>query len=149
MSNFIHQDLYDKFLINMPIICTDLLIFYKDNYLLIRRKDEPARGQLWFPGSRIRKGELGEQAAIRIAKEEVGLNCTVRKSLGFYETIFDTGPNNIPVHSVNLCYLLHASDNKVRLDSTSSEYIWVPTTRCPTELDQRLKNFVEEVFGEY
>lgn len=150
MSSWIPQGLYDEIIKNVPIVCVDILIWYQDHYLLVKRNREPAKGQYWFPGGRIHKGELAYSAALRIAMEEVGLDCSVRKSLGFYETIFDKSTvENHGIHSVNLCYLLHSSTNKVKLDSTSDEYQWVPTTRSPLNLDPRLKNFIDEVFGEY
>jgi colanic acid biosynthesis protein WcaH len=147
--SFIPQDLYNQFLENMPIVCTDLLIWNEGKYLLVRRKNEPAKDMVWFPGGRILKGELSEKAALRIARSEVGLECTVRKNLGTYETIFKSGPFGISVHSINLCYLLHASSSIVHLDNDHSEYFWVAQDRCPPELDPRLKNFVEAVFGDY
>lgn len=147
--NLIPQDIYNQFLENMPIVCIDILIWHNCNYLLVRRKNEPAKSQLWFPGGRLFKGETLEQAALRIAKSEVGLDCSIRKNLGVYETIFPSGPNNIPVHSINVCYLLHASSSRVWLDGNHSEHIWVPQDRCPPELDSRLKQFVEMVFGDY
>ncbi len=141
MSNFIE-------LRNMPIVCCDILIYNSGNYLLIRRKQEPCKDQLYFPGGRIKKGESPEEACVRIAKEEVGLDCVVRKFLGVYNTIFSTGPNNIPVHTVNLTYFLHSHSDKVLLDNTSSEYLWVNQSRSPNELDDKLKEFIEQVFLE-
>ncbi len=150
MTNKIPQPLYDEIIKNLPIVCVDVLIWHLDSYLLVRRKNEPALGQLWFPGGRVQLNEYGENTALRVAKEEVGLDCKVRKSLGVYETIFNQGPiEGFGIHTVNLCYLLHATSNKVKLDDQSSEFLWIPTSRCPAELDNRLKNFIEEVFGQY
>lgn len=147
MHKYIEQDLYDKILENMPIVCVDLLIFCQGQYLLVRRKNEPMKNQLWFPGGRLFKNEKSEHAALRIAKSEVGLDCSIRKFLGVYETEFDSGPNNIPVHSVNLTYLLRASSNKIKLDEHHSEYYWISNSTNPIELDYRLREFVDAVFG--
>jgi GDP-mannose mannosyl hydrolase len=147
-NNFIPQALYNEILRNVPIICVDLIIFLQGSYLLVRRNNEPAKNSLWFPGGRLRKNEKSEDAAIRISKDEVGLDCIVRKNLGVYETIFQTGPHDIPTHSVNFCYFLHAKNNNVKLDITSSEYMWIPQSRTPHDLDSRLKDFIEMVFGD-
>lgn len=147
-NDFIPQSLYNEILRNVPIICVDLIIFLHGNYLLTRRNNEPAKGQLWVPGGRLRKNEKSEDAALRIAKTEVGLDCVIRKNLGVYETIFSTGPENIPVHTVNLCYFLHAKNNNVKLDKTSSEHLWVSSDRIPHDLDYRLKDFIETVFSD-
>ncbi len=146
-NKLIEQKLFDQILINMPITCLDLLIYNQGRYLLVRRKNEPVKNQLWFPGGRLFKNEKLEAAAIRIAKNEVGLDCVVKNFLGVYETIFDTGPNNIPVHTINITYFLHAHDNIVKLDENHSEYTWANISRIPDELDVRLKDFVEMVFG--
>lgn len=150
VNKLIEQNLYNDILRNMPIVCVDLLIFCPTNcqYLLVRRKDEPLKDQLYFPGGRLFKNEKSEEAAIRIAKSEVGLNCSIRKFLGVYETIFQNGPYNIPVHSVNLTYYLHTSTNKVKLDDHHSEFQWVNASRIPPELDHNLRDFIYNVFGE-
>jgi ADP-ribose pyrophosphatase YjhB (NUDIX family) len=37
--------------------------------LLLRTKNEPAKGEWWFPGGRIKKGESLEQASHREVKD--------------------------------------------------------------------------------
>lgn len=147
VNNFIEQELYNKILENIPIVCCDLLIYNSGSYLLVRRNQEPCKGQLYFPGGRLFKHETLEQACIRIAKNECGLDCVVRKFLGVYETDFATGPNNIPVHTINLTYFLHAKNSNVTIDPTSSEYMWVSQNHIPQELSLKLKEFIEETLG--
>ncbi|MBU2458733.1 MAG: NUDIX domain-containing protein, partial [Planctomycetes bacterium] len=60
---------YRRILNNVPILCVDLLIVYNGKCLLLKRDNEPAKGEFWFAGGRIRKFESIENAAIRIAKE--------------------------------------------------------------------------------
>lgn len=145
----IEQELYNQILLNMPIICCDLLIFLRGQYLLIRRNQEPCKDQLYFPGGRLLKNETLENACIRIAREETGLECSVRKFLGVYETDFKTGPNGIPVHTINMTYFLHALSSDVRLDSTSSAYYWISQNNSPYDLDPKLVEFVEQVFVDH
>lgn len=148
-NKFIERTLYHDFLRNMPLICCDLLIWSKGKYLLMRRNNEPAKGSLWFPGGRMRKGETPEETCIRVASEEAGLNdCVVRKFLGVYNTIFPSGPEKIPVHSVNLTYFVHSHSDIVTLDSQHSEYMWIPQGNCPHDLDPKLTDFVQQVFLE-
>jgi colanic acid biosynthesis protein WcaH len=142
----IPQALYNEILRNLPIVCVDIFIYFEGKYLLVRRKNEPCKGNLWFAGGRLHKHEKLEDAAVRIAKNEVGLDCEVRRFMGVHETDFPTGPNNIPVHTINLTYFLVAKNDKVKLDHDHSEYMWVSQSNTPQELDAKLKEFVELVF---
>jgi colanic acid biosynthesis protein WcaH len=122
----INQDLYNKILENMPIICVDGVITNKDNKILfIKRENEPAKDEWWFPGGRLIKNELLEDAIIRKVKEETNLDVSIVSYLGFTETKFDTGPFGIPVHTINFTYhLVSNSYNNLKIDCLHSDFIW-------------------------
>lgn len=126
MSNKIPLNLYKKILTSVPIICVDVIISNKNNFLMVFRNTEPAKNQWWLPGGRVFKFETLEQAALRKAREETGLECRINNQVLTDNTIFSTGPNNIPVHSVNVCYSLYplSKQPKVALDSYSDNYKW-------------------------
>lgn len=112
--------LYSKILANIPIVCVDLLIEYNHHILLVQRKHEPLKGELFLPGGRLYRGESLEECAIRKAQEEVGKNdCLLGPMVHYQSTVYDT------VHSVNFCFLMMAVNNKAELDDTSSAYEWV------------------------
>lgn len=135
--NFIPEPEYRRIQEVMPILCVDLVIRQGDYFLLVRRANEPAKGQWWLPGGRVRKGEALTDAALRIAREETGLESEVEASLGLYETQFPTGPFGIPVHTVNACYRLRAKPGQlIRLDRHHTAFRWVLT--APDDLDPRL-----------
>ena len=92
-----------------------------------QRKDAPALGQWWLPGGRVLKGEMMKDAAIRKAREEVGIECHVASIIHTAETIFPDGPDGIPVHSINSCFFLYptSAEFQVRLDLHQSDYQWV------------------------
>ena len=100
-------DLYQEFIRFMPIACVDVVIMREGRALLIRRQDEPAKGQMWLPGGRVLKGELLRDAAVRKARSETGIACRVGPVIHTAETIFEDGPGGIPVHSINHCFLMH------------------------------------------
>ena len=103
----INQILYNQILENMPIICVDgVLINNKNEILFLKRENEPAKKEWWFPGGRLLKNERLEHAIIRKVKEETNLDVEVIKYIGTTETIFDNGPFDIPVHTVNFTYQL-------------------------------------------
>jgi len=124
----ISQQLYNQILEVMPIPCVDVCIVNQQNQiLLIRRKDEPEKNMWWVPGGRVFKGEMMKDTAKRKALEETGINCEVSHIIHTAETVFSTGPNNIPVHSVNVCYLAYPTNKDiiVTLDNHSSTYMWI------------------------
>ena len=121
----IPQDEYEQIIARVPIVCVDVVIYYESKILLIKRGDEPARGEWWLPGGRLFKGETIEACALRKAREETGLDCHYDSIVHFDSTIFETGPNNIPVHSVNFCVRLWTNTNGVNLDPSCLDYKWV------------------------
>jgi colanic acid biosynthesis protein WcaH len=47
-------DEYQKIVEQIPIVCVDAVIMNrKGQYLLVRRKNEPLKGEFWLPGGRI------------------------------------------------------------------------------------------------
>jgi len=54
----------------MPIVSVEALIVMDETLLFLRRNNQPAKGEWWFPGGRIRKGESLEEALRREVKEE-------------------------------------------------------------------------------
>ncbi len=151
-NNYIDQELYNQFLDKMPIVCVDLLLYSpkRNQFLLIRRNQEPLKGNLYFPGGRLFKNETLENGCKRIAKTETGLDCEVRRFLGVYETDFaNSSVEGIGTHTINLTYFLIAKNDEVKIDETSSSFTWTSVRNCPSDLDENLKRFVEQVFLDY
>ena len=116
---YIPQNEYNKILAQMPIVCVDIAIVYHSKILLIRRNEQPAKGEWWLPGGRLFKNESLESCAFRKAGVETGMLGKVGKMIHYQSTVFDT------VHSVNFCYMFHADNSNVRLDNTASEFKWI------------------------
>jgi colanic acid biosynthesis protein WcaH len=120
---------YKIILENIPICCVDIFIFHNDKILLIKRNIEPEKNKWWVPGGRIYKNETIENAIIRKAYEETGLNVKINKIMGVYETMFNTGiyeDLKTGTHTINICSLVEiVNNNLIRLDDTSSDYKWI------------------------
>lgn len=121
------DELYYQFLALMPLCCVDVAIVQGGAVLLVKRACAPAKGQWWLPGGRVLKGETLRQAAHRKAVGETGLDCHVGPLIHSAETLFDDGPGDISVHSVNSCFLLWPKEGgqKVQLDGQSIDFNWV------------------------
>ena len=124
---FIPEGLYHQIIENIPLACVDIAIVAKGAVLLVKRKDQPARGQWWVPGGRVFKGEMMRETASRKARTEVGIDCHVGPLIHTAETIFQDGPGGIPVHSINSCFFLYPvkHDFEPHLDEHQEEFWWV------------------------
>ncbi|WP_367175840.1 NUDIX domain-containing protein [Haloarcula rubripromontorii] len=89
-DEFIPQETFATCLDNMPQPCVDLVVEYEGGILLTRRQKEPAKGEWFWPGSRLYKGERLDDAAHRIAREELGLNLVTVEQLGISEHFWET-----------------------------------------------------------
>lgn len=139
----INQELYNQILENMPIICVDGVIINENNEVLfLKRKNEPEKNKWWFPGGRILKNELLSDAIIRKMKEELDVNVDILSYLGFTETIFDSGPNKIQVHTINFTFLLIIKNGCLNLDNDHSTFIWTKDFE-KLQLNQRIINLLK------
>jgi len=67
-----------------PSLAVDIIIFLNNKLVLIRRGREPFKDFFALPGGFVEYGETVENAAIREAKEETGLEVTKLTLLGVY-----------------------------------------------------------------
>jgi colanic acid biosynthesis protein WcaH len=114
-SDWIPQPLYNKIAKCIPIISVEALIVRGDELLFLRRINEPAKGEWWFPGGRIRKGESIEQTLRREVKEETGLIIIAYKLINVYSRVF---PER---HDVTIAYLCRCKKGEVKLNDEHSE----------------------------
>ena len=124
---FIPKEKYESILSVIPILCVDLLIRNADKILLLKRDNEPAKGEYWFPGGRVLKLETIKSAALRKAKEEVSLDCKFHDIISIEETIFKNN-NKISkeIHTVNIvCKLTATNIEGIWLDDLHSSFLWV------------------------
>ena len=92
----IQSELYRDILEVLPILCIDLVIQNEDGeYLLIKRKNEPLKGEWWVIGGRVVKGETLEECARRKISEELSINIGSLECIGYYEDQFDKCPFEI------------------------------------------------------
>lgn len=118
---------YRRVLGMMPILCVDCLVVNTSGeYLLVKRKNEPLKGEYWVPGGRVHKNERLTDAVRRKMREEIGVGVEIVKCCGFFEEFFDKSAENAEngVHAVSFLYLVKPCGDRIKLDDQSSEWGW-------------------------
>ncbi|WP_456367771.1 NUDIX domain-containing protein [Thermococcus sp.] len=82
-------------------ITVDAVIIHNNGVVLIRRKNEPFRDHYALPGGFVEYGETVEEALIREAREETGLNVRPIKLVGVYSRP-DRDPRG---HTITVAFL--------------------------------------------
>ncbi|ASJ11297.1 NUDIX hydrolase [Thermococcus sp. P6] len=82
-------------------LTVDLVILYRGNVVLIKRRNEPFKDRFALPGGFVEYGESVEEAALREAKEETGLDVRLVRLIGVY-----SDPKRDPRgHTVTVAFL--------------------------------------------
>ena len=85
--SFIPLDRYTDILKDLPIFCVDIVIKNdQEEYLLIKRNNEPKKGEWWVIGGRVLKGETAKDQIFSAYNQ----GKTQKNSNQFY---FDIGNN--------------------------------------------------------
>ena len=108
--------LYELIIDSIPIPSVEAIISKGNSLLFLRRQNSPAKGEWWFPGGRIRKGETLGEALYREVKEETGLEVIKSKLVNVYSRMFDGR------HDISIAYLCKCKGDKIILNNEHSEY---------------------------
>ena len=119
---------FSKVIENTPLISIDLIVYNKNNEVLLgKRVNEPAKDFWFVPGGRIFKDESLDDAFSRTVKSELGLSLARRDGTfyGLYEHFYD---NNVFNNSFSTHYIVLAHkivlDEIPKLNQQHSEYRW-------------------------
>jgi len=109
---YIPEPEYQKIIGITPIFCIDYLIKSLDrkSFLLLKRKEEPLKGEWWFPGGRMQIRESFECAQKRILKREIGVNLPLEgqpELIGISNYIFtNNSQKQKAVHTPTITFLI-------------------------------------------
>jgi 8-oxo-dGTP diphosphatase len=125
----------------MPIPSVEAVVLNKkDELLVLKRKNPPAKNEWWFPGGRMRKGETFEETLNREVKEETGLDVKIIKLLGVYSRVF------LERHDVSIVFLCEYNSGNMVLNSEHSEYRFLSISESLTKLHPELQKVVRDAF---
>lgn len=95
----------------------DAVVKTEGGVVLVKRGREPYKGKWALPGGFVSYGEKVEDAAVREAREETGLNIKLIKLAGVY-----SDPKRDPRgHAVSVCFLADAVGGKLKAGSDAAE----------------------------
>lgn len=128
VTGFIPEEDYKNILKLMPIPTVDVVVVWDGKFLLGKRVNKPDQGKWWIFGGRVFKGESLEDAMIRKAKEELGLDID-KSNLRFLvtgESMFDESELGGSTHTINAAYLVEFGDEpEIKFDESQiSEVKW-------------------------
>lgn len=114
-----------------PAVTADCVVIAKEiepKVLLIRRGNEPFKGQWAFPGGFMNMEETTEQCAVREIEEETGLKVTEIKQIGAYSKV-DRDPRGRTVTVAYLVVIDKAEAVKGGDDAAKAQ--WFPISGLP------------------
>jgi 8-oxo-dGTP diphosphatase len=88
-----------------------------DTIVLIKRKYDPYKSHWAIPGGFVEIGETVEQAAVREAWEETGLNVKLMELVGVYSDP-DRDPRG---HTVTIAYIAQTASGTLKADSDAED----------------------------
>lgn len=142
---------FSAFIEAMPQVCVELFVEYDDGVLLTKRTNEPAKGEWFWPGGRLFKGERPEAAARRIAADELGIDININELLGVYNQFWETSdlPGSPSRHTVNFVYRAHSSAGVVDIELDEQHEDWCIIRSPDPTLHDYVRQYLEDagVFG--
>ena len=144
MKEKIPYDIYREIIEKVPIPCIDLIVHDKEKVLLVKRRDHPAQNEWWLPGGAVYKNEKLEEAVLRKAKEELGLDVEIQRKLGVYEFMWDKGmfpDSKTGIHIIVVVFIVKPANKnqKIKLDETSSDFKWID------KIEEDLDSYVKQI----
>lgn len=136
------KKLFKLVLENLPIFSIDIILLNEKQEILLGKRNNPPAKDFWFvPGGRVLKNESLARAFNRIAINELGTELEYNKATILY--VFDhfysnsVISNNISTHYINAPHVIETNISLNTLpDIQHSEYRWVAISQF--ELDKEI-----------
>ncbi len=143
-----------------PLFAIDLVVVNEKNEVLLgKRINAPAKDYWFVPGGRVYKNESLPNAFIRISRTELGTEFSYHqaKFLGLYEHFYKESffSEQVSTHYINATHLIRANNQYLKLPKEQHlQYRWctVQTLLKDPDVHKYSKLFItelEQYFGVY
>lgn len=131
-----------------PIVGVSAVILVDKSVLLVRRKQEPAKGQWSLPGGAVELGEGILEALARELQEELSVKIEVGGLIGVFDKIFHDPKNQVQYHYVLVDYWGWLVEGDPSPSSDISEALLVPLDELDGfDTDRELKETIRKAYG--
>lgn len=128
---FLSNQSFSLVIESTPLVSIDLIVEDENGQILLgERLNKPAQGYWFVPGGRILKGEMLEDAFLRLTQEELGCQFGLSQAslLGPYTHLYDDNVfgNEFTTHYVAIAYKLVITRSSLYLpiNLQHSRYCW-------------------------
>jgi 8-oxo-dGTP diphosphatase len=131
-----------------PIVAVGAVIVDGDRVLLVKRGNEPLKGEWSLPGGAVEIGETLEDALVREAREETGLDVEIGPVVEVLDRILRDGAGRVEYHYVIVDYLCRARSGTAACGSDAADVRWVGADELPdVHLTPRVTSVIEKARG--
>lgn len=130
-NKYISEDLFEAFTSRLPECCVEIVLENNGEVLVAKRANKPAKGEWFWPGGRLYKGEPLDHAAHRVANAELSIDVDLIRKLGVYSHFWETsavgdGPSR---HTVNIVFHAQTVEPSptITLDEQHEDYRYLST----------------------
>ena len=100
-----------------PVLTVDIIIKKDNGYVFVKRRNEPFKDYWALPGGIVEYGETVEEAALREAKEETGLDVNLLQLIGIH-----SDPSRDPRgHYITVVYIAEAAFGELKAATDAKE----------------------------
>lgn len=111
---------------DQPVVGVGAVIIKEHSIALIKRGNEPSKGKWTIPGGLVELAESPEQAVIREAKEETGLDVDTPILSDVVSNVDFDEKGKVKYHYVIIDYFVHVKIGIAQASSDALELRWVP-----------------------
>ena len=105
-----------------PSVMVDAIVERDDKLLLVKRKKDPFKGSLIFPGGKVDIGEKVEDAVKRELREETSLEIELTDILGVY-----SDPARDPRgHRISVTFIARIISGEAKAADDAESIEWLP-----------------------
>jgi colanic acid biosynthesis protein WcaH len=130
----------------MPQVCVEVVLDTEAGILLAKRTNKPAKGEWFWPGGRLYKGEKLEAAARRVAREELGIGVTVEKHLGVYAHFWETSAvaGEASRHTVNIVFRVTPAEPEFEIELDEQHEVYQFLSDPDPNLHEYVRRYVRD-----